>query len=114
MICLVFFSCDKYKAKKFSGVYSCSVNYHYSDMSGLTNDTVYAEDVEVKEDGDSIIIFNNKIHVDALRKGVTYEKFTGASTFYQVKIDNDELYYFSTNGGLGGSSSIEYLGKKKS
>ena len=113
IIGLSLFSCDKYKAKRLSGIYSCTVNFHYFDMTGTTIDTTYTEDLEVKQDNDSIVIFNNKVHVDELRNGATFEKYNGATSSYKVKIYKDELYYFSTNGGLGGSSSIEYIGKKK-
>lgn len=113
IIGLTFLSCDKYKAKRLSGIYTCTVNYHYSDMTGLTIDTLYTEDIEVKQDYDSIVIFNNKVHVDELRNGATFEKYNGATSSYKVKIYKDNLYYFSINGGLGGSSSIEYSGKKK-
>lgn len=113
IIGLTLFSCDKHKAKRLSGIYSCTVNYYYFDMTGTTIDTTYTEDLEVKQDNDSIVIFNIKVHVDELRNGSTFQKNTGASSYYKVKIDKGELYYFSTNGGLGGSSSIEYIGKKK-
>jgi hypothetical protein len=113
LISFAFLSCDKYKAKRLSGIYSCAVNFHYFDMTGTTIDTLYTEDLEVKQDNDSIVIFNNKVHVDELRNGATFQKNNGATSYYKVKIDKGELYYFSTNGGLGGSSSIEYIGKKK-
>jgi hypothetical protein len=113
LISFAFLSCDKYKAKRLSGFYSCAVNFHYFDMTGTTIDTLYTEDLEVKQDNDSIVIFNNKVHVDELRNGATFQKNNGATSYYKVKIDKGELYYFSTNGGLGGSSSIEYIGKKK-
>ena len=113
IIGLTFLSCDKYKAKRLSGIYACKVDVESFNMSSGYFDTTYFEDVEVKQDGESIVIFNKKIHIRDLKKGVYFEEGTMSSVYLKVRIYKNELFYFYHSGGLGGYGNVQYIGKKK-
>ncbi len=105
-------SCDKYRAKKLSGTYYCSVNYHYTDISPETIDSTYNEDIIIEQDDKDVIVLGTSINIDSLWKEKEY--FEGNyNDFLQVLFRNDSVYIQKYSGGLGGSSSLTYKGLKE-
>jgi hypothetical protein len=111
LLFLGFASCDKIRANRFSGVYTCSVHATSFDMYGSNYDTTYTSEVEVVQDGTHILILGSSIHVDSLRHGNAY-KVGSYLSYFELKLEQDSLFYLSSSGGLGGYSSITYRGEK--
>lgn len=104
-------SCDKHHAKKLAGIYACKVGFHYWDTTPTYLDTTYFEDVEVEQDGKSVIVLRTTIHIDSLWKGKEY--YEGSMQNYiNVLLKNDSLYITKSGGGLGGNASWNYYGLK--
>lgn len=105
-------SCDKHRAKKLSGTYSCRVDYHYWDMTPSTSDSTYQEDLEIKQDGKQVIVLGTSIPIDSLWKEKEY--YIGyVHNYMNVLFKNDSLYITRSSGGLGGNASWKYRGVKK-
>lgn len=105
-------SCDKHHAKKLAGTYSCTVEYHYWDISPTLIDSMYTEDINIEQDGKFIVVLGTRIHVDSLWKEKEYS--TGhVYNYIKVLFKNDRVYITRTSGGLGGGASRSYEGNKK-
>lgn len=105
-------SCDKHRAKKLSGTYSCVVDYRYFDISGTSIDSTYNEDIYIDQDGKNLIVLGTSIHIDSLWK----EKEYSEGYFYDqmtVLFKDDQVYITKSGGGQGGSSSLNYVGVKQ-
>lgn len=116
LILLVLFalllSCDKHRAKKCSGTYSCKVDYHYWDMTPSTSDSAYQEDLEIKQDGKHVIVLGTSIHIDSLWKEKEY--YIGyVHNYMKVLFKKDSIYITRSSGGLGGNATWKYRGVKK-
>lgn len=112
LVVVTIMSCDTYHAKKLSGTYSCVVSYHYMDITPSNIDTSYFEDIEIKREGNDLIVLGYKIRVDNLwGEEEYYEGTVHNNITVQFMDDNIKIYRYS--GGLGGSSSYSYLGTKK-
>ncbi len=109
---LLLLSCDKHHAKKISGTYSCIVKHGYWDMTPSNFDSIYYEDIKIKQDGKFVVVLETRIHIDSLWKEKEY--FEGyIHNYIKVLFRNDSIYITRSNGGLGGNASWTYEGIKK-
>lgn len=106
------FSCDKHRAKKLSGTYSCKVDYHYWDMTPSTIDSTYHEDLEIKQNGKNVMVFGTSIPIDSLWKEKEYS-VGYVHNYMKVLFKNDSIYITRSSGGLGGNASWKYKGIKR-
>lgn len=107
-------SCDKIKARKFSGKYRCTVDHYAWIMNqGVIADTSYVEDIEIKRAGKMVNVMGRSIHVDSLRDENIYKEGQ-SNNYFSVLFKKDSIYIESMSGGLGGNSSWMYAGRKKS
>ncbi|WP_300661473.1 hypothetical protein [Fluviicola sp.] len=104
--------CDKHRAKKLSGTYSCKVAYHYWDMTPSTSDSTYQEDLEIKQNGKNVIVLGTSIPIDSLWKEKEYYE-GNAHNYIEVLFKKDSIYITRSSGGLGGNASWKYRGSKK-
>lgn len=109
---LLLLSCDKFRARKLSGKYFCSVHYHYWDMTPLISDSSYFEEIEIEQKGNNLIVLGTAIHIDSLYKDNEYNEFY-SNNHLQVLFKNDSLYLTKSIVGLGGGGSWIYAGIKK-
>ena len=105
-------SCDKYRARRWSGTYRCSVHLSSWNMTGVTIDTAYTEEVELTANKKNVVIFGNEVPVDSLRDEHMY-KVGDVHNYFVLQLKGDSIYYFHSSGGLGGNGSYEYRGIKK-
>ncbi len=105
-------SCDKHHAKKLAGTYSCTVEYHYWNISPTLIDSMYTEDINIEQDGKFVVVLGTRIHVDSLWKEKEY--YEGyIHNYIKVLFKNDHVYITRSGGGLGGNASWTYEGNKK-
>lgn len=109
LICVL--SCDKHKAKTYSGKYWCTVNSHYQS-GAIGSDTTYNSELEVINDGKFIFVENKKFHVDSLKNGALFIQYSSPHDFSKIQIKDKSIYFYNYSGGLGGYGSIEYFGTK--
>ena len=108
---ILFQSCDKHRAKKIAGTYHCNVHYHYYDGIPQVIDSTYIENLTVTQDGKYINVLNYHIHIDSLwNEQEYYEGYI--HNYITVKFIEDSIYVTRCSGGLGGSASYTYTGKK--
>lgn len=111
-VTMMVLSCDKYRARRWSGKYNCQVHYHYWDGTPLIKDSVYQEVIEVTHLKNKIVLFGHGIPVDSLRDEKRY--YEGyVHNYIEVQLKGDSIYYLYSSGGLGGNASFEYRGIKK-
>ena len=111
-VSMMVLSCDKYRARRWSGTYNCKIHYLYWDMTPKNVDSTYYGTVEVNQKKRSIVIFGHEIPVDSLRdEKLYYEGYV--HNYIQVQFKGDSIYYLYSGGGLGGNGSYEYRGIKK-
>lgn len=106
-----FSSCDKYHAKKLSGSYTCSVHYHYMDITPMEMDSTYTEILEVEQDGKNIKVLGYTIPIDSVWKTDGYTVGSYNQNF-TVRFDKDKIYCYTYSGGLGGHATREYNGSR--
>lgn len=111
IIVLFLMSCDKFHAKKLAGTYSCRVDYNYWDMTPKIIDTTYQEEIEIKQKGKLLEIFNHSIPIDSLWKEKQFYQ-GDVHSYMKVLFKNDSVYITTSGGGLGGNSSAIYTGRK--
>lgn len=111
LLLITLFSCDKYRAKKYAGTYWCTVNNHYQSGGNGTY-TTFNSELEVIQDGKFIIVESRKFHVDSLKTGAYYIHYGSPNNYAKIQILNNEIYFYTHGGGLGGYSSKEYSGTK--
>ncbi|MFD1553829.1 hypothetical protein [Putridiphycobacter roseus] len=112
-------SCQKIKAKKFSGQYSCKVQAHYWESGGpmdyYEKDSIYSRDIKVKRVKKMLQIFNYPtFNVTEIEAGQTLENFSGCTACgITIRFENDSLFIKTSSGGNGGGSSQKYACKKQ-
>lgn len=112
LLMVLTYSCDKYHAKKLAGRYACKVESHYWDITPMTMDTTYNEDIDITRDRNDLIILGNRIHIDSLWKEKEYT--IGDVHYYlTVLFRKDSIYLTQYSGGLGGGGTTKYSGRKK-
>lgn len=109
---LLFTCCDKFHARKLSGTYTCQIHTSSYMMGSNSTYKSYTDDLIVKHKGKNVIVLNNTIPIDSLWGGHAYSVGSG-SNYFKIQFINDSIYYSSHSGGLGGSYSTSYAGKKK-
>ncbi len=110
---ILFFACDKYKAKKLAGDYDCTVQVSSFNMNSGFYDTVKQEVINIGRNGKNLIILGREIHVDSLRNSHRYvEGNVSAGFLFWVYFSEDSLYAETWGGGLGGNGSCTYKGRK--
>ncbi len=105
-------SCDKYRAKRWSGIYACQVDYHYFDITPQSIDCTYTQDIEIKEDGRNVIVLGHQVYVDCLRHENKY-RVGDIHNYLEVQFKKKQVFIFRYGGGLGGNASYRYVGTKK-
>lgn len=111
LILICSLSCDKQRAKKYSGIYWCTVNEHYQS-GGYGTDTTYNSELEVIQDGKFIIVESKTFHVDSLKKGMYIIHCGSPNNYSKIQILDNKIYFYTQGGGLGGYASKEYSGTK--
>lgn len=105
-------SCDKHHTKKLAGNYKCSVHIHSWDMTGYYLDSNYTEILEVKQEGKTLKILGDSFHIDSLWKE-QIDTIGYIHDYTIIQFINDSIYLSHGSGGLGGSTSWFYKGKKQ-
>jgi len=81
-------------------------------MTPSNFDSIYYEDIKIKQDGKFVVVLETRIHIDSLWKEKEY--FEGyIHNYIKVLFRNDSIYITRSNGGLGGNASWTYEGIKK-
>lgn len=105
-------SCDKYRAKKYSGTYYCIVKTHHYSMYSSPEDSTYMADLIVTQDSKSIKVFGISIHVDLLKEDGYYTVNTSSTSYYKIRFIDDKIYFSYSSGGLGSGGGASYSGTK--
>ena len=114
---IVIFSCDKTldSPKDYSGTYDCENTSSWFSVvndPSENGDSISQLTLDVFQNGDMITIHGIAFHVDSIANENTYTEYQG-STDYTIRFySNDSIYYRIYSGGLGGSWSSNYVGKK--
>ena len=119
ILCFLIFSCEKSQnaPKDYSGTYDCLV---YGSSFNIFDSTTWGASgpptqttLEVVQNGSLITVDNDfTFHCDSVADENTYTEYQG-STDYTIRFySNDSIYYRIYSGGLGGSWSSNYVGKK--
>ena len=105
---LFFQSCDKHRAKKLSGNYTCQIER--TCFGGCnTPDSSYTEIFKVESEGKDLILFNSKIHIDNFKYGVEYRP----NYNFSVTFEKDRLDMLLKTGGMGCSCEYVYSCEKE-
>ena len=114
-----FNSCQKIRAKKYSGAYRCVVHSPYwegtNPMDYYEKDSVYNTEIEVIRERKTLRIFNDPaIEISEIQEGKTLDNFSGcAACGISIKFENDSLFMRTSSGGNGGGSIQTYECKKE-
>ena len=124
ILCFLIFSCEKNQnapnqnaPKDYSGTYDCLV---YGSSFNIFDSTTWGASgpptqttLDVVQNGSFITVDNDfTFHCDSVADENTYTEYQG-STDYTIRFySNDSIYYRIYSGGLGGSWSSNYVGKK--
>ena len=111
-ITILICSCDKHHSKKLSGTYSCKVHCHSWTLSGSVFDTIYFEEIEIKQEGKDLKILDELIHIDSLWNERQYNE-GNYPNYFSVLFTNDSVYITNGGSGHGGAGYCKYSGKKK-
>ncbi len=95
----------------YAGTYDCTVHHHYSDLTGVSSDTTEQKNLTLPFVDDSVQIFGARLHEDDIVFGETY--FFGYSYHHMnVRFEQDSIFIYTFNGGLGGGNSVRFKGRK--
>jgi hypothetical protein len=106
--------CRKVQARRIEGTYSCSVDYHYWEMSSpsYTIDSTYTADLLIDFKKDTLTLDGFKIPIDSVRDEQLYH-FGGYHYSADIQFVNDSLYFYkSVLIGLGGGYSQKFSGSR--
>ncbi len=80
-------------------------------MNSVNIDSTYYEEMDLKQEGDNIIVLNTPIPIECLTNQNEY-LFGNSSSNMQVLFKEDSLFITRWNGGLGGGETWIYTGVK--
>jgi len=106
------YGCDKYHAKNLSGKYYCKVHHQSWNMTSSNIDTVYYEYLDIKQDGEYVVVLGTPIHIDSLWKEKEYN-IGSYQNYMKVRFKNDQVFITTSGGGLAGNTSYYYEGVKE-
>jgi hypothetical protein len=112
MVLVVVVSCEKYRAKKLSGTYDCTVQYHYWDMLNGESDSTFSKQIEITRDKKKVVVLGVPILADSLWEGQECSRGL-PSNYFAVRFLKDSVFITQSAGGQGGNSTLVYAGKKK-
>lgn len=105
-------SCKKNRELKLSGIYECSVEYRYWDMTPKILDTNYVQDLEIKQEGSILFILGEAVPEDSVKNGREFTKGYGQN-YFAVSFKNRQVHIQRRSGGLGGGVTWIYIGNKR-
>ena len=120
ILCFLIFSCEKNQngPKDYSGTYDCLV---YGSSFNIFDSTTWGTSgpptqttLDVIQNGSLITVDNDfTFHCDSVANENLYTEYEGSSSYNTIRFySNDSIYYKTYSGGLGGSSSSNYVGRK--
>lgn len=112
LLIILLFGCKKHQEKDLSGIYRCTVDQRNWDMDAGVTSSTYEEDLDIKQNGDLVVILGNYVHIDSLWKNKLYRKMSGGSNVFEAQFINENIYVSYNAGGLGGGVEYIYRGKK--
>lgn len=111
MLLLFLASCDKPEPTTPSRKYMCKIVYNYWTMNSVNIDSTYYQLMDLKQEGNNIIVLNTPIPIECLTNQNEYF-FGNANSNMQVLFNEDSLFITRSNGGLGGGETWNYTGVK--
>ncbi len=111
-VSVLLFSCDKYHAKRLSGTYQCTVQYHAFTITPTEVDSTYTESIQVERDGKELKVIGYTVPIDSIWETGGY-LIGSYNNYFEIRFKGDSLYCYRFSGGLGGNVTYDYKGLKQ-